>query len=413
MELMAVLTAMTMPVVEPEIPDARDPAMAAAFTELLAALVAPPSVGTTTPTPVAVDPTAVPRTAVAVAVDMPGDVPGSTPARSADRPAAADIPATDEAPGRLMAPSPEPDVGEPLDAATSGSRSTVPRLPAPPALAHAAENAHLPTLEGPTAQGPPASRPFGPAPAAGDRPAPALHTAAPAPHPRTAATRAPGDSDPGPGPIDPAPVGPDHGLGLGRVTAAGRAGSAEDDAHGAEDRAKTGGGPSPAAPAVGRPHDAFEALVTAPAEAMAPAGVQTLERVLAAQLVERVGALRHDPDGDYELSLELEPADLGRLELRVRLEGGVVHVHVGADSSATHDLLRRSLPELRDALMESGLSAGSLGVGTRDHAAGGGPGPDGQSFPRPTAPEPMPPSRLTSRLAPIHPGADGGVDVLL
>src|SRR3546814_1406869 len=44
MDLMSVLTAVTHPGVDPEVPDARDPESAAAFTELLATLVAAPGV---------------------------------------------------------------------------------------------------------------------------------------------------------------------------------------------------------------------------------------------------------------------------------------------------------------------------------------------------------------------------------
>jgi flagellar hook-length control protein FliK len=139
----------------------------------------------------------------------------------------------------------------------------------------------------------------------------------------------------------------------------------------------------------------------------------TLERALAAQIVERVGALRHREDGDYELTLQLEPADLGRIELRVRLEGGVVHVQVGAHAPSTTDAVRRALPQLRDALVDAGLTAGSLDVGQHGGGLDRHPGREG------TEPTRLPPSdaarprAISQPSSPIRTDAARGVDVLL
>src|SRR3546814_7135717 len=78
------------------------------------------------------------------------------------------------------------------------------------------------------------------------------------------------------------------------------------------------------------------------------------------QLANRVGTLSQRPDGEYDLTLQLEPADLGRLELRVRMEGGLVPIQLGAHAASTTQAIRAALPELRAALADSGLSAGSL-----------------------------------------------------
>lgn len=151
-----------------------------------------------------------------------------------------------------------------------------------------------------------------------------------------------------------------------------------------------------------------------------PAGTSSLERVLAAQVVERVGRLVERGDGSHELSVELEPADLGRLELRVRLEAGVVHVHVDAHARGTSDLLRRALPELREALGELGLQAGTFDIGDhgtsrnplgwgdrqhgRQHTDAGPAAPAAAARPIATTRPPVPT---------VRPGAERGVDVLL
>jgi flagellar hook-length control protein FliK len=139
-----------------------------------------------------------------------------------------------------------------------------------------------------------------------------------------------------------------------------------------------------------------------------------LDRALATQIVERISELRHREDGDHELTLQLEPADLGRIELRVRLEGGVVHVHVGAHESSTTDVVRRALPQLRDALHDAGLTTGSLDVGTRggglDHHLGRDDASD--PSPRPPADDGRPRPTGTP-IQPTHTDTARGVDVLL
>lgn len=82
------------------------------------------------------------------------------------------------------------------------------------------------------------------------------------------------------------------------------------------------------------------------------------------QLVEVLEPLRVAPEGRSEVSLELRPAELGIVRVEVRVENGIVHLHMHADQDGTADLLRQSAPDLRAALEQAGLSAGSLAVGT-------------------------------------------------
>jgi flagellar hook-length control protein FliK len=150
-----------------------------------------------------------------------------------------------------------------------------------------------------------------------------------------------------------------------------------------------------------------------PAPATGPA---TADRVLAQQLVERIGALRHRGDGDYELALHLEPADLGRVELRLRLEAGVVHVHVATPSPETAAAVHRSLDELRSALVDAGLTPGALDVGTSAHhtAHHGGEGrPEDRADRAPTAAGGRARPLVAPRFVPSPLDAARGVDVLL
>jgi flagellar hook-length control protein FliK len=107
-----------------------------------------------------------------------------------------------------------------------------------------------------------------------------------------------------------------------------------------------------------------------PASPAAPA--PTPPAPVAQQLVEHVTALATGPDGTHELTIELAPADLGRVQLEVRLGDGVLDVRVHADDPGTRRLLAGSLGDLRSALSEAGIAAGHLDVGDprRDERSG-------------------------------------------
>ncbi|MDP3858028.1 MAG: flagellar hook-length control protein FliK [Stagnimonas sp.] len=67
-------------------------------------------------------------------------------------------------------------------------------------------------------------------------------------------------------------------------------------------------------------------------------------------------------DGVQEARIELAPAGLGALELRVQVEAGQVQLHIGAAQAATRELLNEALPRLRELLGDSGLSLGQTSV---------------------------------------------------
>lgn len=158
--------------------------------------------------------------------------------------------------------------------------------------------------------------------------------------------------------------------------------------------------PAPAAPTSEPGADIVAAAAAAPAPAatggataMAPPAAAP---AVAQQLVEQVTPLVEGPDGTHELTIELRPATLGRVQLEVTLEDGVLHVRVHAEDPASRRLLGQSLGDLRTALADAGISAGSLDVGdpgtgggapTADRGAGDRPGPHaGDGAPAPTRP---------------------------
>ena len=96
------------------------------------------------------------------------------------------------------------------------------------------------------------------------------------------------------------------------------------------------------------------------------------------QIVSHVSSLVDAEDGIHELTIDLDPVELGRVRLAVRLEDGVVSVRLLADETTTRRLLGSALGELRTALENAGVRTGDLDVDQRhpghdgDDAARGG-----------------------------------------
>lgn len=63
------------------------------------------------------------------------------------------------------------------------------------------------------------------------------------------------------------------------------------------------------------------------------------------------------------MTLDLHPADLGRVRLEIRVEGALVHVAMSAERQTTSDLLRQTMPEFRRSLGAAGLTPGNIALG--------------------------------------------------
>ncbi|MAY91410.1 flagellar hook-length control protein FliK [Haliea sp.] len=60
-------------------------------------------------------------------------------------------------------------------------------------------------------------------------------------------------------------------------------------------------------------------------------------------------------NGGHEATLQLHPADLGRLQVSITTEGDQARVVFVADSAAARDAIEQSMPRLREMLAQSGL----------------------------------------------------------
>jgi hypothetical protein len=83
-------------------------------------------------------------------------------------------------------------------------------------------------------------------------------------------------------------------------------------------------------------------------------------RSVLAQVVERIGLLQRD--GRHEISIQLEPAELGAVHVDAVLRGSQVRIQIRAELEHARDLLAQSLPQLRESLAQQGIVASRLTV---------------------------------------------------
>ena len=84
------------------------------------------------------------------------------------------------------------------------------------------------------------------------------------------------------------------------------------------------------------------------------------------QVMQIVAPLKQHSDGNYTMTLHLKPEALGKVEVAITLQNGQISMQLNADNPDARQLLRDSMNDLRSELQSSGLSAGSLDVGTGD-----------------------------------------------
>lgn len=140
---------------------------------------------------------------------------------------------------------------------------------------------------------------------------------------------------------------------------------------------------------------------SAPAPAVGPA--------LPEQLVTLVAPLRQGPDGTHRMSIELRPEELGGVKVDVRILGNEISLHLRADLSATTELLRASLADLRSELEMAGFDAGSLDVGSNTQEGPDSDRPDA----RRTGATDATAARSQSQDAPSTAAPASGIDIRL
>jgi len=76
--------------------------------------------------------------------------------------------------------------------------------------------------------------------------------------------------------------------------------------------------------------------------------------------------------GHWHLKMMLKPANLGNIEVEMRLRNGELDANFTASQSATRDLLQDGLPKLKDTLTQMGMDVASMNIGGGSGQKNGG-----------------------------------------
>jgi len=60
--------------------------------------------------------------------------------------------------------------------------------------------------------------------------------------------------------------------------------------------------------------------------------------------------------GNWDTEMELNPARLGTIRIRLSMEGSELQVAMSSQNAGVRDLLEASMPRLRDGLSDSGIA---------------------------------------------------------
>ncbi len=81
--------------------------------------------------------------------------------------------------------------------------------------------------------------------------------------------------------------------------------------------------------------------------------------------------------GEWKVQMQLDPADLGRIDMELQMRSGGLDAVFRSDNQATRDLITQGLPRLRETLSQSGTAVASVWVqGDSSRQSGGNPTPD-------------------------------------
>lgn len=181
------------------------------------------------------------------------------------------------------------------------------------------------------------------------------------------------------------------------------------DRHREREPVREGGEDRAAASAVGAGLETTPARVASPARegehAPRPAAA------LAEQVADRIRSLERP--GRHELTVRLDPPDLGSVRIEARLDGNRLALRLVAEGEQARDALQQALPRLRDSLVEHGIVPTRLSVDLGGGGATSQQSPRGGPWPLAVAPEPPPASRAARPLVATGVGESNieGVDL--
>ncbi|MEL0148170.1 MAG: flagellar hook-length control protein FliK, partial [Actinomycetota bacterium] len=88
---------------------------------------------------------------------------------------------------------------------------------------------------------------------------------------------------------------------------------------------------------------------------MASVDARAAETPVAHQLSAHLSNFRGRPDGSYETTMSLRPAELGQVTVKIQVNNGMVSLQATGMTAVAVEALREAMPELREDLLRSGL----------------------------------------------------------
>lgn len=70
--------------------------------------------------------------------------------------------------------------------------------------------------------------------------------------------------------------------------------------------------------------------------------------------------------GGKSLTVRLDPPDLGSIQIRLKIQGGVLTADVKVDSQSVKDMMNGAMPQIKTTLENSGIRAGNFQVDVRE-----------------------------------------------
>jgi flagellar hook-length control protein FliK len=83
---------------------------------------------------------------------------------------------------------------------------------------------------------------------------------------------------------------------------------------------------------------------------MTPQNDERLQKAVGERIMRMVES------GNWDTEMELNPARLGTIRIRLSMEGSELQVSMSSQNAGVRDLLEASMPRLRDGLSDSGIA---------------------------------------------------------
>jgi flagellar hook-length control protein FliK len=120
--------------------------------------------------------------------------------------------------------------------------------------------------------------------------------------------------------------------------------------------------------------------------------------------------------GDWQVKMNLKPAELGHIEVDLRMKDHALEAHFSTSQSLTKDLLELGIGRLKDTLQQSGMDVASIRINDGQSSRSGGDSTPGQAQSGGQGPKPRRDQSSETMVTAIpqkQSETDGGLDLMV